>query len=94
VTSVEWVTLIVATVALAFSVGALVAALAKPGPPRACATHGHRFEGRYHKESTPMLKSVDRASVDAMIKLANATMQRTTTYVHDICVYCGDKRKP
>ena len=92
-TSVEWVTLIVATVALAFSVRALVAALAKPGPPRACATHGHRFEGRYHKESTPMLKSVERASVNAMIRLANATKHTTSTYVYDICVYCGDTKK-
>ena len=88
----KWITLIVSTIALALSVGALVAALARPGPPRSCSTHGHRFEARYHNESTPMLESVNRASVEAMIRLVNATRQTTTTYVHDICVYCGDKK--
>lgn len=84
--------ILLSVIAAICSVFAVVEARARPGPPRSCDSHGHRFEGRYHTTNEPTLKSVDRASVSAMVRLANATRRKASTYVHDICVYCGEKR--
>lgn len=80
------VTFVVSIVALILSGLALCTA---PEFPRACATHGHKFQGRYH--SAPTLDSVDRGSAEDIAELLRAS--KSMTYVHDVCVFCGEIRK-
>lgn len=59
-----------------------------------CGQQNHQFEARYDKgpaTNTPGIKMTGEGDVSkALISTFDA--YRPVTYIHDICVYCGEIR--
>lgn len=62
--------------------------VSEPQSVRTCLTHGHRYEARYH--TVPTLKTLHSSDPYTIERVMKASEHRT--YVHDICVYCGDTK--
>ena len=65
---------------------------------RKCTNGGryHKYEARYNIEKIPTIKSIDGIwgyPIDNVTMIIEAASHVKKTYVHDICVWCGDIKK-